>query len=208
MQGKFWPDHQSAKHIECDGVCWLLDHLRDTSFQVDVPASAGQPRVLLTVNVQFSSHCVSRGPKKGEQIDFHAVGIQRMVIDHRQIRREFREDRHALSFLLPEIVRTFEDRRCFFTGKENFLTLELGAVLPGYAPDTKYEIYFNVRKEDRKNTVRLHIESAYVRDEYADNEPVNFKKEDKIKAWKLFLKRAKGEPVRGHKGNNLKLGKR
>ncbi|MEQ4502338.1 hypothetical protein [Pseudomonas sp.] len=182
--------------------------MRGTSFQIDIPSAAGQPRVLLTVNVEFSSHCVSRGPKEGDHIDFHLAGVERMVIDHRRIKREFKEDRHALSFLPPEIVRTFKDRRCFFTGKENFLTLELGEILPGYDAHTKYEIYFNVRKDDHKNTVKLFIESVYVRDEHAENEPVNFKKEDKITAWKLFLKRARGQPVRGHKGNNLKLGKR
>ncbi len=208
MQGKYWPDHQAVRHIEIDGVCWLLDHLRDSSLLVDIPAADGQPRVLLTINAEYSSHCVSRGPKKDSHIDFNLVGFHRLVIDHRGIRREFKHDRHALSFLLPEILRTFKDRRCFFTGKENFLTLELGEILPGYGADTKYEIYFNVRKDaSKKNTLKLFVESAYVRDEDADNEPVNFKKADKMQAWKLFLKKVRGEPVRGHRGNNLQLGR-
>ncbi len=79
--------------------------------------------------------------------------------------------------------------------------------LSGYR-DTKYEIYFNVRKDaNKKNTLKLFVESAYVRDEDADNEPVNFKKADKMQAWKLFLKKVRGEPVRGHRGNNLQLGR-
>ncbi|MBX8520219.1 hypothetical protein K5D37_11075 [Pseudomonas cichorii] len=64
--------------------------------------------------------------------------------------------------------------------------------------DTKYEIYFNVRKDaNKKNTLNLFVESAYIRDEDADNEPVNFKKADKMQAWKLFLKKVRGEPMRG-----------
>lgn len=208
MQGKYWPDHQAAMHIEVGGVCWLLDHLRASSFQMDIPAADGRPGVLLTVNVEYSSHCICRGPKQGQEIDFSAVGFERMVIDHRQVRREFVERRHELSFLLPGIINSFRDRKCFFTGRENFLTFELGEILPGYAKDTKYEVYFNVRRGGAKNTLKLYVESAYVRDDDADNEPVNFKKSDKMTAWKLFLKRARGEPVKGPTGNGLQRNRR
>lgn len=208
VQGQYWPDHQAARHIEIDGVCWLLDHLRDSTFQVDVPPANGQAGVLLTVNVEYSSHCVSRGPKKNQQIDFHVICTSRMVIDHRQVRREFKESRHELSFLLPGIINTLRDRKCFFTGRENFLTLELGRILPGYDENTKYEVYFNVRRDDKKNTLKLYVESAYVRDDDADNEPMNFKKSDKMTAWKLLLKKARGEPVKGPTGNGLQRAKR
>ncbi|AHG43749.1 hypothetical protein N018_26105 (plasmid) [Pseudomonas syringae CC1557] len=208
MQGKYWSDHQKAHHIEIDGVCWLLDHLKDTTIVVVIPPAPGNPSVTLTVSVEYSSHCVSRGPKQKQTIDFSALGYEHLVIDSRNIRRAFHSERHELSFLLPGIIASFADRRCFFTGKENFLTLELGTEMPGYAPDTKYEIYFNVRKGDGKNTLKLFIESAYVRgDEDAENEPVNFKKADKIKAWKLFLNKIRGTSIKAARNSALRMGK-
>lgn len=207
LQGKYWPDHQKAHHIEVDGVCWLLGHLRDCTLTVLVPAVPGNPSVTMTVHVEYSSHCISRGPKKNQTIDFQSLGYEHLVIDHRDVRRAFHPDRHALSFLLPGIIASFDNRRCFFTGKENFLTLELGTAMLGYPADTKYEIYFSVRKGDAKNTLRMFIESAYVRDEDADNAPVNFKKADKITAWKLFLDKIRGISIKAARNTALRMGK-
>lgn len=170
-----------------------------------VPATAAKPSVTLTLLVEFSSHCISRGPKKDCSIDFCELGIERLVIDHRQIRRAFHQERHALSFLLPDIVASLAERRCFFTGHENFLTLELGDLMPGLGVDARYEIYFSVRKAEAKNTLKVFIESAYVRDEEADNQPVNFKKADKITGWKVFLNKARGSPVNAARNSALKI---
>lgn len=161
----------------------------------------------MTVQIEYSSHCISRGPKKDQALDFQTLGYEYMVIDHRQVRRAFHPERHALSFLLPGVIATFADRRCFFTGKDNFLTLELGTAMPGYPAGSKYEVYFNVRKGEAKNTLRMYVESAYVRDEDADNAPVNFKKADKITAWKLFLNKIRGVSVKAARNSALNLRK-
>ncbi|MDC8636222.1 hypothetical protein NY671_22315, partial [Xanthomonas hortorum pv. pelargonii] len=57
------------------------------------------------------------------------------------------------------------------------------------------EVYFNVAARGR-GAVRIYVESAYVRDEDADNDPYKFKKDDRIKGWRLLLNRATGRPVR------------
>nr|WP_256679015.1 hypothetical protein [Pseudomonas sp. MWU12-2323] len=159
--------------------------------------------------VEYSSHCVSAGPKQNQVIDFHALGYERLIIDHRKVRRVFHAGRHALSFLLPDIIASIADRRCFFTGRENFLTLELGSVvMPGQTTDMRYEIYFNVRKGEGKNTLKLFIESAYVRDEDADNRAVNFKKADKIRAWKLFLNTTRGASIKAARNSALSMRKK
>lgn len=204
MQGKYWSDHQKARHIEVGGVCWLLGHLRSCTQTLVIPAASGNPAVTLTLKVEFSSHCVSRGPKQNQPIDFQALGHEYLVIDHRNVRRAFHPQRHALSFLLPGVIASFSDRRCFFTGRENFLTLELGRSIQGYAAGAHYEIYFNVRKSALKNTLMVFIESAYVRDEMADNQPINFKKADKIKAWKLFLNKSRGKSIKAARNRALK----
>lgn len=203
MHGKYWPDHQKVRHIEVDGVCWLLDHLNDSEHTVVAPASPGNPAVTMTLRVQYSSHCISRGPKKGQTIDFAALGYDYLVIDHRQIRRAFHQDRHSLSFLLPSIIASFAERKCFLTGHENFLTFELGELIPEVPSDAKYEIYFSVRQASEKNTLKVFIESAYVRDDDADNAPVNFKKVDKVTAWKLFLNKVRGKSIKAARGSTL-----
>jgi len=208
VRGKYWPDHLNVLHVEIGGVCWLLGHLRSRTQTLVVPAAEGHPSVTLTLQVEYSSHCVSAGAKQSQMIDFHAVGYERLIIDHRKVRRVFHAGRHALSFLLPDIIASIADRRCFFTGRENFLTLELGNTTPGQAADMRYEIYFNVRKGEGKNTLKLFIESAYVRDEDADNRPVNFKKADKIRAWKLFLNTARGASIKAARNSALNMRKK
>lgn len=49
---------------------------------------------------------------------------------------------------------------------------------------------------------------AYVRDEDADNLPVNFKKADKIRAWKLFLNTMRGTSIKAARNSALNMRKR
>ncbi|RNK43446.1 hypothetical protein C9401_13465, partial [Xanthomonas vasicola pv. vasculorum] len=80
---------------------------------------------------------------------------------------------------------------CLFTNGDNFLTMELQQLIPGYPPGVQYEVYFNVTTRGG-GAVRIYVESAYVRDEDADNDPYKCKKEDRIKGWRLLLNRATG----------------
>lgn len=194
MKGKNWSDYQKAGYIEVDGTRWSLAHLQDQSCTVVTPEAPGKPAVTLMLKVEFSSHCISKGPKRGKTIDFNIVGHERLVIDHRSKWRTFNEKRYHLSLLLPAVFNSLRDRPCLFTGHENFLTLDCS--LAGYPPDTEYEIYFSVRKTDQKNTLRIIVESAYIRDDDADNAPVHFKKEDRITGWKMLLKKARGEAIK------------
>nr|WP_256347387.1 hypothetical protein [Pseudomonas gingeri] len=197
-----------ALHIEIEGVCWLLGHLQPHTQTLVVPTVEGHPSVALTLHFEYSSHCVSAGPKQNQVIDFQALGHERMVIDHRKVRRVFHSGRHALSFLLPDIIASIANRRCFFTGRENFLTLELGSAMSGKTVGVHYEIYFNVRKGEGKNALRVFIESAYMRDEEADNRPVNFKKADKIRAWKLFLNTVRSVSIKAARNSALSMRKK
>ncbi len=113
-----------------------------------------------------------------------------------------------MSFLLPDIIASIANRRCFFTGRENFLTLELGSAMSGKTVGVHYEIYFNVRKGEGKNALRVFIESAYMRDEEADNRPVNFKKADKIRAWKLFLNTVRSVSIKAARNSALSMRKK
>ncbi|WP_234911593.1 hypothetical protein [Xanthomonas citri] len=66
------------------------------------------------------------------------------MIDGRRIWRCFHPARYAASALLPDIMRTLDQRPCLFTNGDNFLTMELQELIPGYPPGAQYEVYFNV----------------------------------------------------------------
>lgn len=103
-------------------------------------------------------------PRKNENLaDFKELHYA----DERET-RIFCFDRHLHSQRLPEIARSIGQRKCFNTGKGNFFTIEVTDV-KGVKRD--YEIYFKVSRES-KGRLRLHIISAYIRDdEYESAQP-------------------------------------
>ncbi|CAD0345710.1 hypothetical protein CFBP498_31060 [Xanthomonas hortorum pv. vitians] len=182
MKEKYWPDHLAKGFIGIDDAQFSLAHLQPFTYQVII-ATPDRAAVAVSVSVEFSSHYVSKGPpKQGPALVFHA-GHDDLVIDQRRIWRCFHPARYAASALLPDIMRTLDQRPCLFTNGDNFLTMELQELIPGDPPGAQYEVYFNVAARGR-GTVRIYAESAYVRDEDADNDPYKFKKDDRIKGWR------------------------
>lgn len=201
MRGKYWPDHLSAGYIVTEGVQHALTHLQPFSYAVPIADTKGVITVI-QVAVEFSSHCVSKGPKKGQTLDFSETGYEALVIDHRRIFRRFLPARYEASTALPRILQSLDQRPCLFTNGHNFLTMAMKDVVPGYPEGTQYEIYFNVR-QSAAASVQVYVESAFVRDEDADNDPYKFKKDDRINGGKLLLNKGLGRPVRrppGHPG--------
>lgn len=194
MKGKYWPDHLAKGHIEIEGISYSLDHLQPFQYVVNIEESNGVITPI-RVSVEFSSHCVSKGPKDQNTIDFGQIGYGHLVIDHRRIWRRFLPARYLASTILPDILRTIDKRPCLFTSQTNFLTVEMREIIPGYPEGTRYEIYFSVKQEGNLS-VAVYVESAYIRDQEADNDPYKFKKDDRIKGWRLLLNRGQGRPVR------------
>ncbi|MBT2767671.1 hypothetical protein J7J08_08465 [Stenotrophomonas sp. ISL-67] len=194
MKGKYWPDHLARGYIEIGGVRHSLVHLRPFAYVAQIEESSNVVTAV-QVSVEFSSHCISKGPRKGQHFDFSQIGHSFLVIDERRIWRKFLTVRHAASTVLPEIIRTLAERPCLFTSQTNFLTRELRELIPGYPAGTQYEVYFNVKRQGNLK-VLVFVESAYVRDEDSDNDPYKFKKDDRIKGWRLLLNRGRGRPVR------------
>lgn len=193
MIGRFWADYQSAGYIEIDGVRHCLKHLDDFSYVVQLEDAQGN-EVAVNVAVRFSSHCVSKGPPKGERISFKK-NFDSLIIDGNKIWRRFLPARYEASKVLPSIIRTLNERPCLFTSQQNFLTIEMKQLIPGYPEGTQYEVYFNVKQRGRLS-VDVYVESAYVRDQDADNDPYKFKKDDRISGKRLLLNRGLGKPVR------------
>lgn len=131
---------------------YRLDHLHPFTFELVVPEKDGKPEQRYPLNVIFSLHCFSRSPRPGE-----AVPPELAYSDNRET-RIFCPDRHALSFRLPEIVRTLADRPCFHDTHGNFYVFEIDE-----ADGTKsyYSVFFTLSKAGRKRGLNLYISSAY-----------------------------------------------
>lgn len=194
MKGKYWADHLTVGHIAIGGVQHSLAHLQPFSYTVQI-TDAKMVVTPISVAVEFSSHCVSKGPKDGQTLDFSQTGYEPLVIDHRHIKRRFLPARYEASVVLPKILQSLDERPCLFTKGNNFLTIEMKEVIPGYPDGTQYEVYFNV-KQSGAASVAVYVESAFVRDEDADNDRYKFKKDDRIKGWRLLLNRGLGRPVK------------
>ncbi|MEN5305239.1 hypothetical protein [Pseudomonas sp. TWI628] len=194
MKGKGWKDHLARGQIEVAGSTWSLLHLRPISHHLKIPGLADEGMGEVALAVEYSSHCVSYGPKQGTELDFDHMGHDHLLIDHRGIRRAFCPNRHKLSVQLPSIIASLPERQCLFTGHSNWLTIEGNQF--GYPEGSRYEVYFNLRR-DSPRSLKLHVESAYVRDPgHPSNRPTALKRHEKIKGWLLILKKLRNEPIR------------
>ncbi|OZB05561.1 MAG: hypothetical protein B7X54_05035 [Idiomarina sp. 34-48-12] len=106
--------------------------------------------------------------------------------------RIFCFDRYQLSFLLPDIVKVINQKKCFHTGKGNFFIIE---VPNNDGKPLEYEIYFNVARANG-GRFRLFVESAFVRDdEHQSSQP----KKNKINFFVIAHNRQKNKPIKPQK---------
>lgn len=177
---------------DLDGQQLDLLHLQDARYQFTIEASGKFPEINFIVLVQYSSHCVSWGPKRGAVIDFNVHGHERRIVDDKGVHRCFCDTRYALSINLPGIFETLVERQCLFTGYENWLTIE---ALDTSGDIQSYEVFFSISRKSSK-MLRIYVESAYVRrGDNAANFSVQFKHRDKVRAKVLLAKKLRGEPI-------------
>jgi len=175
------------------GAHYDFSHLQDTKYHFTVEANNKYPEIRCVLLVQYSSHCVTWGPKRNQEIDFVTHGEDRRVIDDKGVHRCFCETRYVLSHHLPGIFETFINRLCLFTGHENWLTIE---ILDSSGKRRDYEVFFSITRQSSR-MLRIYVESAYVRElNNPGNRPVHLKRRDKIRAKVLLAKKLRREPIR------------
>lgn len=188
-----WNSIKKQGYKEVGGTRHDLSHLQDAKYHFVIEASGKYPELKCALLVQYSSHCVSWGPKRGEDIDFSVHGEQHRIIDDKGVHRCFCEIRYALSSHLPGIFERFPQCHCLFTGHENWLIIE---VLDPAGKRLEYEVFFSITRQG-SGMVRIYVESAYVRgSDNPGNRPVHLKRRDKMRAKVLLAKKLRGEPIR------------
>ena len=194
-----WNKIKSDGYKDVGGKKYDVSHLRDAKLRFVVEASGRYPEITFSLLVQYSSHCVTRGPRHGRQIDFAAHGEDRRVIDDKGVHRRFCETRYQWSLNLPSVFETLVERDCFFTGRNNWLTIK---ILSSDGKRLDYEVFFSLTKQSNR-MLRIYVESAYVRDlNNPSNKPAHTKRRDKMRARVLLAKKLRGEPTR--RPNNRK----
>ena len=139
------------RHINFQGQHYDLSHLKDFHFEVVRPQSDDEKGWSIPIHVSFSWHCYTRTPHTGETLPILSDGREE---------RCFCPERFEHSKRLPDIIKGLSERRVFQTGKGNYLTIE---IMDSNGTVFDYEIYFRVRKQGKKQPLRLFVESAYLR---------------------------------------------
>lgn len=170
-----------------------LSHLQDSVYAFTIAATEARPEINAEMLIQYSSHCVTTGPAHGEEFDFAVLGHDRLILDDRGNERCFCVDRYDWSKNLPAIIRSLPgDRMCYFTGHENWLSIE---ILDPQGVGHVYEVFFNLTRQGNA-FLRVYVDSAYVRT--GENEvrrQSDFRKEAKIRGKVLLAKKLRNQAI-------------
>lgn len=189
-----WIDALLQGYLTIEDTHYDLTHLVSTTFDLALEETSGYPAVTIQIIVEYTSHCVSFGVQPNEPpLDFSVLGFDRLLYDHRRIKRAFCFDRYALSKLLPSLVHQLKDQKCLFTGQSNWVVVN--NVNPSGTQPVSYLIFFQLRRTADKKLLRLVIESAYEGNlQQALSTPK--KRRSNIRFRVMAAKVLRGEPIR------------
>lgn len=146
-----WQPHQGP-----DGVAYPLHHVHPVRFDLELPAKGKYEALYVEIRVGFSMHTFTRKEAQGDDPAWR-------YSDDRET-RIFDLDRYELSKHLPDVVRTFHQRKCFHAKAINYLTLgQPEGLLAGH----EYQVYFDLRrwkaKEEKggRPVILVIVQSAY-----------------------------------------------
>lgn len=151
------------------GKLYSLAHLHPFSFDVKLEATGPSPERNYRIHVEFSLHCFTRGPKRGELVPENLA-----YRDSRET-RIFDFLRHEHSQLLPDIIRGLAERKCFHDKHGNFYVFE---IIDENNTKSYYSVFFTLSKKGKGEGLTLFVSSAHMRPErpYAKNtKPVRFR---------------------------------
>lgn len=137
-----------------------LSHLNSFEYVFIQSATDKAPQRKYKVFVEFSNHCFTSGTGTDSNSD-----REYRYRDSERNPRFFDFARYELSKNLPEIIKGLNTRICFQTKNvtRNFFTVE---IYDNNGEPIEYEIYFSVYKTPKlgKKNLKLHIDSAFPRD--------------------------------------------
>ena len=145
-----------------DGITYDLRHLHPRTFRFSRPAENNKPAEIYKVEVIFSSHCFTRGPKTD------AYDASLVYPDTYEVRL-FDIRRYEMSKRLPDIIQALpESKPRHNRNRRNFFSVEL---IAENGISVEYDIFFKVRKI-AKGRLQMIVETAFIRDpDHNSNRP-------------------------------------
>lgn len=142
------------------GKTYTLGHLNDFDHKYYWSNSKTGQMSIFNVRVMFDDHCFTNG------VSHQAIYDRATYISHTVDEiRIFDASRYQLSLGLPKIIKGLIDMQCYFGDQDNFFSVETSS-------GQNYNIYFVVSRDGR--TLRLRIQSAYIRSQIDSLEKVRF----------------------------------
>ena len=143
-----WPPHS------IEGQTYDLSHVHPFRYSLLLPERPNQAAREVEIRVTFSAHTFT------ESCPLSEVPDRNYSTGPRDLRR-FCPTRYQLSKKLPDVARGLEQRKCFFTDRNNYFVIELPDALPA---GFQYWVFFDVRGISDPDAVLLFIQSAYARE--------------------------------------------
>ena len=182
-----WEEIKKVGYLNIQNQLYSISHLQDKKYFFQIEDNGKHSALAFDLLVQYSSHCISTG-QRHEEPQQKAPDF----FDHGGNKRFFCKYRYQLSHHLPQVFATILARICYFTGHENWLTVE---ILNTEGLKIEYEIYFKLHRETNK-FLRLYVESAYVRTgDGLNRKPKHFSKKEKVRAKILFSKKLRKQQL-------------
>ena len=154
-----WPSLLIQGKIVLGEKLYDLCHLRSYEFPLIIPATGSYSEIKTNVIANFSSHCVSVGPKD-HPFNFSIIGENHKIIDHRNIERKFSPERYEYSKRIPTIIEQIINKKCYQSGYRNYFIVELKNEA---GLRKNYHIFFVTKRHG--NSLEITIESAYPKEE-------------------------------------------
>lgn len=136
-------------HTSRGGTVYGLSHVHPFRFPIELAARDGLPARTVEVHVGFSMHVFTCSVDK-------CGADPELYRDDRET-RAFDLDRYERSRHLKGIIAGIEKRRCYFSERDAFLTVDLDGVPAGF----EYRVFFSVRRRGA-DVVELLIRSAHL----------------------------------------------
>jgi len=178
--------YKHPKNINIDGQIYDLKHMSPWELKVNIPAQDKNPEIDVTLYFHFSNHCYTEG------VETSNLDPKPLIMDNQGRRRQFCKKRYGNSIELREILKNTNTKYCLFTGRENWLIVNLKNEA---GREYKYHIYFSIKRHrQEKNALIVWVETAFIKDR-GNNQPKRGKSLSRIKFEMLVRKTIKNEKI-------------
>lgn len=152
--------------IQISGHAYDVSHLSFRTYDWEIELKNKLKKVI-KVDVHFSCHCFTRGPRLNEEIDTNYVFMNGKEL------RLFDRTRHELSKQLPALVSDLPNQKVYHTGYHNLVRV---AVVDKFGEKTDYFVFLALSRTGKR--MKMFIESAYpddlLEDKKSYDKPIRF----------------------------------